>query len=360
MRSIQPYRTDDNLSLEEATARRKWTSPWRDPPWLSMALCFLAVVVFFAESWTSPRTIPATDDSKHLKPILGLGALDGKGMWVAHAPSQIVFRDSVANEIREPLSLVNERVQAIDISRETGVGLMTDQRTGSAWLVNGTLEPLTPHRGHAGPLPTSSGYLSLSRNGEVGVICTPEGFVDIVRPATKSYESHAFLTVRGITNVAVNPSGQTLAVADARGTIYWFDLISHQILGWMSRIEGRVFCLEWSRDGEWLFAGTERGSLAVFDGITRTMVAEQSLGPSGILAICWMEQESAVAAGTVEGRVCLLDVPSLAIRAQCRPHHAVIRALAVDDEGTLWSGATDGRVMRTRLVNDRFTNSQEL
>jgi len=116
----------------------------------------------------------------------------------------------------------------------------------------------------------------------------------------------------------------------------------------------------WSRDGEWLFAGTERGSLAVFDGITRTMVAEQSLGPSGILAICWMEQESAVAAGTVEGRVCLLDVPSLAIRAQCRPHHAVIRALAVDDEGTLWSGATDGRVMRTRLVNDRFTNSQEL
>ncbi len=360
MRSIQPYRTDDNLSLEQATTRRKWASPWRDPPWLSMVLFSLALAGFFVETSTSRPAVPSTDDSRLLKPILGLGAIEGQGMWVAHAPSQIVFRDSAAREIREPLALVSDRVQTIDISPETGVGLMTDQRTGSTWLVNGTLEPLTPHRGHAGPLRTKSGYLSLARNGEVGVICSPEGLVDIVRPATKSYEANAFLAVRGVTKAALNPSGQTLALADARGSIYWFDLVSRKLIGWMSQVEGRIFCLEWSRNGDWLFAGTERGSLAVFDGITRAMVAKQSLGPSGILDICWLDQESAVAAGTVEGHVCLLDVPNLAIRDRCQPHHAVIRALATDDEGTLWSGGTDGRVVRTRIVNDRFTESQEL
>lgn len=360
MRSNQPWRTDDDLSLEQATARRKWSSLWRDPPWLSIVLFFLAIVGFFAESWTSPTAVPTTDDSRLSKPILGLGTIDGKGMWVAHAPSQIVFRDSAANEIREPLALVCDRMQTIDISPETGVGLMTDQRTGSAWLVNGTLEPLTPPRGYAGPLRTASGYLSLSRNGEVGVICTPDGLVDIVRPATKSYEAHAFMTVRGVAKAAVNPSGQTLALADARGTIYWFDLVSRKLVGWMSQVEGRIFCLEWSRNGDWLFAGTERGSLAVFDGITCAMVAKRSLGLAGILDICWLERETAVAAGTVEGRVCLLDVPNLAIRAECQPHRAVIRALAVDDEGTLWSGGTDGRVVRTRIENDRFSASREL
>lgn len=360
MRSIQPYRTDDNLSLEQATTRRKWASPWRDPPWLSMVLFSLALAGFFVETSTSRPAVPSTDDSRLLKPILGLGAIEGQGMWVAHAPGQIVFRDSAAREIRESLALVSDRVQTIDISPETGVGLMTDQRAGSTWLVNGTLEPLTPHRGYAGPLRTKSGYLSLARNGEVGVICSPEGLVDIVRPATKSYEANAFLAVRGVTKVALNPSGRTLAVADVRGTIYWFDLVSRELIGWISQFEGRVFCLEWSREGEWLFAGTERGSIAVFDGITRAVVAKRSLGLSSILDVCWLQRESAVAAGTVEGRVCLLDVPSLAILAECQPHHAVIRALAVDDEGTLWTGATDGRVMRTCIVNDRFADSQEL
>lgn len=360
MRSIQPYRTTDNQSREQATARRKWTLLWRDPPWLSMVLVFLAIAGIFADSLTSRRTVPVTDDSRMSSPILGLGTIDGEGMWVAHAPNQIAFRSAAPGKTREPLVLVSDRVQTIDISPETGVGLVTDQRTGSAWLVSDTLEPLTSARGHVGPIRSKSGYLSLARNGEVGVICSPEGMVDIVRPGTKSYEAYAFQAVRGIARAALNPSGQTLALADARGTIYWFDLVSRKLIGWMSQIEGRIFCLEWSHDGDWLFAGTERGSLAVFDGITRTMVAKQSLGPSGILDICWVERESAVAAGTVEGHVCLLDVPNLAIRDQCQPHHAVIRALAVDDEGTLWTGATDGRVMRTRIVNDRFADSQEL
>lgn len=126
-----------------------------------------------------------------------------------------------------------------------------------------------------------------------------------------------------VTSIARAPDG-TLAVADASGQVWFWNLDGEQIGEPIVADDTTIWGVDWSRDGSTLAAASDDGEVSVWDVESRTRVGVLTPQPGGATAVAFLDDGDSIVSTTRDGVVRLWDVAGAApLGGELRGHQLV-------------------------------------
>jgi WD40 repeat protein len=147
-----------------------------------------------------------------------------------------------------------------------------------------------------------------------------------------------------ISQVAYAPDGKTLALATALGI--WLYSVERPDYGRLLPHTGWVRSVSWSPDGNKLAAGTNDGTIRIWDAVSEKMLAtfqgykHDDSSKNGIRSVSWSPDGSKLAAGTNDSTVYIWDTMSGEKLAHLQGHKYWVTSVSWSPDGNKLASAS--------------------